>query len=375
MSVLNKMLKDIEQRDSSVAAMEPTAQVESVLDVVMVRNALFALIILLTLGGAGVYIWQQKPIQLHHETAQEATVQLLEKESLSTTAILKPKEVEPLVTEKEPKLSPKVSEGIKSNSPQQHAKVDEAPLVAVIMPEKTSNVSSQTVQPPPSEKAPLQAQSAEKAQALAAKPKPIIKASTVHKVVTQTSRADELFMQGKKAFNFGLMDDAVDALEQSINSEPTHKEARSLLAAAYYGRKETDKAVSLLDEGLARLPNVMHWRVLLARMQIEQKKYHAVLDTLAASFENNAPRDFWILKGTAAQQLKDHQLALHCFERLAQQEPSQAKWWLAVATAYDALAQYDAAQRYYTTATQVGGLSPNALRHARTRLQYIRGSK
>ncbi|WP_372767742.1 tetratricopeptide repeat protein [Pseudoalteromonas sp.] len=196
------------------------------------------------------------------------------------------------------------------------------------------------------------------------------------KQITQLSaeqKAKEYFQAGKKAFRFGLVSEAVVELQNCITILPEHIACRSLLAAAYYGRKETVKASDILEQGLNLEPSSMEWRILLAKIYADNKQYQEVLSVLSQQFESQGDNDFWILKGLAAQQLSQHAVALRSFKKLTLAEPQQGKWWLAMGRSAEHLKHWQNAMQYYTTATQVGNLSPASQRYAVERLLFIRG--
>ena len=191
--------------------------------------------------------------------------------------------------------------------------------------------------------------------------------------VTAEQQAYEYFQAGKKAFTFGLVKEAISQLQKCIAVLPEHIECRSLLAAAFYGRQDTDKASELLEQGLSITPNSMEWRTLLAKIYVDGKQYRKVLSVLSQQYEEQAETDFWILKGIAAQRLELHEAALRSFKKVVEAEPGQGKWWVAMGSSAEALNQWQKASQYYTTATQVGALAPASQRYAAERLRFIRG--
>ena len=70
------------------------------------------------------------------------------------------------------------------------------------------------------------------------KPKAVAK---IRKISTR-ERAENWFNQGKEAFQFGLIEDAIAALDKALILMPLHIEARSLMSAAYYGREQITRS-------------------------------------------------------------------------------------------------------------------------------------
>lgn len=191
-------------------------------------------------------------------------------------------------------------------------------------------------------------------------------------ITTMDQQNSALLAQARNALEFGLQQEATDDLVLILQRDPEHIEARNLLAASYFLQQDILAAQSILEEGIGYDPNVLHWRVLLSKIYITRRQYSMVLQLLGDEFEPQADNQFWTLKGTAAQQLEEHDVALRCFEKLTRLQPQESKWWLALATSKDALGDYQNAKRYYQTALKMGGLSPVIQSHAEQRLLAIK---
>ena len=191
-------------------------------------------------------------------------------------------------------------------------------------------------------------------------------------IMTGDQQNAALLAQARNALEFGLQQEATDDLVLILQRDPAHIEARSLLAASYFSQQDILAAQSILEEGIGYDPKVLHWRTLLSRIYITRRQYSMVLQLLSEEFEPQADNQFWTLKGTAAQQLEEHEVALRCFEKLTRLQPQESKWWLALATSKDALGDYLNAKRYYQTALKMGGLSPVIQSHAEQRLVALK---
>ncbi|SFB77248.1 tetratricopeptide repeat protein [Pseudoalteromonas denitrificans] len=365
MSVINKMLKDIEQRESNSALhLDPTVKVENVRDnsKIIQRLAIFTIVIIIAIGA--YWLIPKKTIIVTQKVAKTEPL-------ITEPQVINPDIIEEnsfVTNHKEPatpsdqvlktEITKVESQNAKTKQirvpvkPAQDEPVQDNPIkVTETTPvNKSSNANSKIVKPD--------------------LPKNVKTSSKVRQISTKT-RAENWFNQGKEAFQFGLIEDAISALNKALVLMPTHIEARSLLAAAYYGRDQKPQAESILRHGLSLNPDVMRWRILLAKILIEQNNYQSVEPVLPKRYEFNANTDFWILKGTAAQQLGQHLVAKHCFSKLTQLQPAEAKWWLALGASNDALGEYSNAKRFYLVALELGGLSPNANSHAKNRLEKI----
>ena len=182
----------------------------------------------------------------------------------------------------------------------------------------------------------------------------------------------ELLTGAKQAIQFGLYDEAISDLNLILIQSPLHIEARNLLAGTYFKQQDINSAQLVLQEGIALNENVLEWRVMLSKILIMQGEYDVVLQLLSAEFESQANLDFWVLQGTAAQSASQHKQALNSFKHLTQLQPSQAKWWLALATSKDALGEYLDAKQLYKVALDLGGLNTAMTQHALQRLVALK---
>lgn len=356
MSVINKMLKDIEHRESNESLyLDPTVKVENVRNNAQLFQRIGLVIIAVSIAiGAYWFIPSKQlaePVMVAQikEAEPQKTNQIVDKKqniSLSDDADLQKEKASAL------KVAQERIKTLEADIAKKETEQTVKPLASSEQVKEPAKLAKEITPPPP---------------IIKDKPKSVAK---IRKISTR-ERAENWFTQGKEAFQFGLIEDAISALDKTLILMPLHIEARSLLAAAYYGREQSQEAESILRHGLSLNPDVMRWRILLAKILVEQGSYQSVAPVLSKRYEVSANIDFWILKGTASQQLGEHKVAKNCFSKLTQLEPAEAKWWLALAASNDALGNYRNARRFYLTAIELGGLSPNAHNHAKQRLEKI----
>ena len=183
---------------------------------------------------------------------------------------------------------------------------------------------------------------------------------------------NEQFIAAKQAIEFGLYNEAIVDLNYILTQLPEHIAARSLLAATYFKQQNIISAHALLQAGIQQNPDLLVWRIMLSKILIMQQQYGDVLVLLNDDFDGQANLDFWVLKGTAAQSINKHKQALRCFKKLTQLQPSQAKWWLALATSKDALGDYIDAKQLYAIALDLGGLNSAMTQHVLQRLVALK---
>lgn len=382
MSVLNKTLKGLEQRQTEAASSaerEKTVNVTPISDIGEKLHKLAIPVLAVVALSLVAYVVYKKDLVQHFfvksPNAAESIPVTASSEKLAVSEPISETPNRMLEQENEQanqQRSEQVAEQSKSLTAQSLPQAEQVTQTIEMDNDTTvtqaTRLASQKVVPAEEETPPVQLVEREKVQ-------PSERQARMKQVtkITATQQANEHFQAGKKAFTFGLVSEAIAALEQCIAVLNEHIECRSLLAAAFYGRQETVKASNVLEQGLSLKPDSMEWRTLLARIYADNKQYNEVLSVLPQRYESQGDNDFWILKGLAAQQLKQHEVALRSFKKLTLSQPEQGKWWLAMARSAEFLQQWQNAMQYYTTATQIGNLSPASQRYAVERLQFIRG--
>lgn len=354
MSVINSMLKNIEQRQPTTSLNEQgTVVVEPVYDSHgFIKKLLIITIALLVVVLSYIYL---------PTASDDAAAQLPEQIDVVTKA-KSSKETEQNNT---PVL---INAPVVSNS-------DVIKPVAKVEPiiEEVVTVKTDTKEPVVAEKPMVAAVAIEPSKVPTANKESSFQVKKVTQQRTEQQQIAELLRQAKQALEFGLYQEGIDDLSQILNRDKGNIAARSLLAATYFQQQDILSAQSILEHGIAFDSQVLEWRVLLSKIYITRKQYSVVQQLLSDDFDSQGDSQYWALKGTAAQQLGDHTRALVCFEQLTQLQPQQGKWWLAMATSKDAQGDYLSAKRYYLAAIEVGNLNPAVLKHAEQRLQALGG--
>lgn len=399
MSLLNKALKDIEQRDGEhELALEPTVQLPQARpwrNVITIVAVLVSAMVVIALA----YLLIPAAPKNTSDSFDEASVADPSHQAKAPTLVIEETASQPkqttsvaLTAPKDDNSQPVSAINAELNSPQ-HANVVEDKQAeprtsSQQLPSSTKPVeAAQVIVASTTEDEPSHKPVATQPKAPQVEPptravnasQPVASSSdTAVKVVKALSvqqRAQRWFEQGQQSLRFAMTNEAIKQFEQAVILVPEHEQARSSLAATLYGQQRLEEAYSVLINGLKVAPETLSWRVMIAKMAIEQQQYQRVLEVLgdgqnarATQLGNN---DYWILKGSAARQLKQHDIAKVCFTELVRRQPNVAKWWLALATSEDALGQYHSARGHYATALQLGGLSGPSQQYARARYDSL----
>ncbi|UQN43784.1 lipopolysaccharide assembly protein LapB [Agarivorans sp. B2Z047] len=167
--------------------------------------------------------------------------------------------------------------------------------------------------------------------------------------------------RGFQALDKNLSDEARKEFQKALQLDHQAHEVREQLAALMFGRGELRSAVNLLEEGLQLSPMRGSFRVMLARIFVQQDNLAQAiyyLESAEPSIIGNV--DYYAMLAGLAQRLDKQELALTSYQKLVKHEPSRARWWLGYAIANDKLGSYQEALAAYQQAELMGQLSSNS---------------
>lgn len=412
MSVINKMLKDLDERApetdmgnpqtaSSLYVEQPSKSVNKILLLLLSIIAVALIFIAgkmyfsstepsvpeLTKQGSSKSISEEAKPTLKNSTdeVQKASVEVLKDEKVDTvdessnfnaevkqtvtaqrkpdsevvsqnnsTAVASKNDAERRVTESN-QAEPNQTEPVNKN--------DE--VVVSVQPEQVAEVTASEPLNRELQVAVSQPQVEQTAQ-----PKFIIEKSTSR--LTPEQRIEKLVAEAQTAFDKGYITEGVDKLNQVLSIADGHVEARNMLAAAWYGRGELNKAVGILNDGLQRYPQIEQWRLTAAKIFFKENNPVGAFSYLEAELTNGS-REFYSMKGSLASQLKRHDKAESAYTQLTQIEPNAGNWWLGLAVAQDSQGKQADAKNSYQNVLSRGGVSQSSLNFVRQRLTELEG--
>lgn len=185
---------------------------------------------------------------------------------------------------------------------------------------------------------------------------PVVVISKV--VKTKEQRIQSGIKQAEDALLVGDKETAKQHLEKVLSLDPTQAESREKLAALLYGEQRNKAAVKLLQEGLSVSPNYPNFRLMLARIYLKNKdkaQAYYYLKPYQPSVDDNI--DYYALLAGLAQNLSDLEVALNAYSVLTKADPNRAKWWLGLGITADKLVQKPLALQSYKKAQAMGQLS------------------
>ena len=211
---------------------------------------------------------------------------------------------------------------------------------------------------------------APRAQQNAQPEQPALKIEKSASNLTREQRIEKLMTKAQDSFDKGYISDAITQLEEVIASADNHVEARNLLAVAWYGRGELQQAINILNDGLNRYPNTEMWRLTAAKIFFKENEQQGAFTYLEADLAE-ASAEYYSMQGTLARQLKRFDKAESAYANLTRIEPEKGSWWLGYAIALDSQNKAELAKQSYQQAISKAGISPNSIRFAQQRIDKL----
>lgn len=168
--------------------------------------------------------------------------------------------------------------------------------------------------------------------------------------------------------------EAIKLLKKLLQLKPENQLARKKLASLLFAQGMTNESKQFIETGIRLQPEVSDFRMMLARLYVQQKNTDAAHNTLrefnvSASLEPN----FVSYRASLAKKLQRHDLAKLDYMNLLASQPSNAKWWLGLAISEEKLGDNSAALAAYKKVNELNQLSLEVSNFVQKRLQYLAG--
>ena len=146
---------------------------------------------------------------------------------------------------------------------------------------------------------------------------------------TPEQQAEYLREQARQALADGKELEAIDTLKSLQTLLPEDTRVRKRLASLLYANGAANEAQELLQQGLRLSKDAHDLRLMLARVYFQQKQHQQAFNLLdKVQPEIELYPDFYSFKASLAQELKLNQQAYLNYQKLVAYEPHKAKWWL-----------------------------------------------
>ena len=356
MSLINQMLRDLEQRNQQTPSVNQTQP----LDIQMPRVETkpdkhygWWLTGLLPIAIAGWFFWQSP------QTTQPA---LVSSPPIVNTPSSKP--AEPLQTQviaTEPEAVQPQPVAVEDAPPaEQPAAQTDIPTSGVQTNPQTQQVATAKPEPAAIEPAKLDSKPASMAT-----PK-----TTKNPSSSQPQQQAEKIYRQTDAHMSRLM--RQENLKEVLQLDPRHLAARQQLLQILVQEHSNLELKQFLDESLAWFPDNVGFITTLAHYHVQQKNFAAAVETLERvdSFRINDPHYLALLAASYQQQQQFSQ-ALAVYQKLTQIQPEKAENWLGLGICADKLQQNSSALAAYQQALNKNTLNSAVVDYINQRLSAL----
>jgi MSHA biogenesis protein MshN len=186
------------------------------------------------------------------------------------------------------------------------------------------------------------------------------------------NRAESEFRRAVNLVNQGRIAEGMDGFRRALEIDPGHEAARQTLVALLIEAKRMDEAARTLQQGLALDTENTGFAMLLARIMVERNDISTALFVLqrhAAPPDRNP--DFHAFAGALYQRLDRHKEAIEQYQAALRLAPSAGVWWLGLGISLQTVGRLKDAQEAFTRAKSAGNLAPDLLSFVDQRLRQL----
>ena len=412
MSLINQMLKDLEQRgagsndaekmitSSPSEALQPAVITPYMSQHYQAKHGVPFLKIsgLMVLLAGGAYLWVQSAPALSHSIDQlkvQATPKavLIHADSEATTKPVE--ETRVIAAQATDSASPPLFESILRYTPiaAQTNKFEKYPqkdkVIANVMPAEllannvtNTNLATKPVKPvdavePAKNSVASDNSGVPEKLVVTAKSPTHSSNSSILKQISPEQKSGNSYRQALANLQQGRVAEAQSNLAQALEANPANQEARQTLAGLLLDNNRNDEARATLAAGLAIAPEQTNFRMALARLQIELGDKSAALTTLEqgqAYANNNA--DYQSFLATLLQRANRHDEAISHYKtalsmNASPNNSSSANSLVGLGISLQATGKLENAQEAFTRAQSVATLSPELAQFIDQQLKQI----
>lgn len=364
MSLINKMLQDLDRRNAlgSASGPVPPQQVRAVPAPGAGREWFWRIIAALALvgfGWVGWVVYQVRPLPLATDLALNAGVEAQHKAAAPAKMVASPAQPVP-----EPVKQADAPAPAPAPAPRAEAQANlPAPELFKLALSIDRPIAERVAKPParsPGVKKPAAADAG---------------ASRVSKRERPQSPAEEaeaLFRHGVVFLNQGRISQAREDFAAALAKHSGHEAARQALIAILIERRQLDDARRLLEEGLSLNPAQTQFAAVLARVLVERGDYREAANVLSATPNAGADdADYQLLHGAVLQRLGRHAEAIEAFQRAAKIANQPGAIWVALGISLEATGRKVEALQSYRHSLGAGALAQDARAYAESRIRAL----
>ena len=189
--------------------------------------------------------------------------------------------------------------------------------------------------------------------------------------VSAAERADAFHADARQALAHGRPVAALAPLAEALRLEPTHHDARQLLATLLIRSARLPEALQVLEAAPPDSAAAQRLAGLRARVLMELDRDAEALALLDENVTENSANDLLALHAALMQRMGDHAGASAAYRRMLEREPGNGVWWMGLGISLEAMSQFSPARAAYLHARTSEGLRADLLGFVEGRLANL----
>ncbi|GGA82871.1 MSHA biogenesis protein MshN [Neiella marina] len=198
------------------------------------------------------------------------------------------------------------------------------------------------------------------------------KATISHSAVSEQQLVQLQLNEARAFAANGRQGDAEATYRKLLKRDPKLVTARMELVALLTQQRQEGRALKAVDDGLRYLPTNAQLITLKAQLLLSLGRAEDAWNVLQVVNESQVQETgFFVIKAGLASQRNEFDVAYRNYSILAVREPSQGRWWLGKAISAEQTGQLADAVEGYRRALTSAGLSAGSMRYAQHRLDLL----
>ncbi len=186
---------------------------------------------------------------------------------------------------------------------------------------------------------------------------------------TANDRAETEYRKAVALLNQGRVGEAIAGLRAALQEDATHLNARLTLVGVFVEQKKLDEAQALLQESLNANPAQPQLALRLARIQVERNDPPGAADTLKKAGAVSANAEFHGYYAAVLQRLNRHKEAIEEYKTALRLMSQSGVWWMGLGISLEADGRTKDAREAFQRARATGSLSAELDRFVEQKLK------